>query len=320
MKEKIKNRLIFFLKYAIGLALLGWAAWRFDFTQIVDTIGSISITALLASLFLSVLSLTLQFRRWRYLIGRHSADYEEKDLLPAFFAGCALRLLIPGGHAEITKIFLLPGRKRGKAAAFVLEKYFETYLKFMLILIALPLILIEYRTILWGIAAIGVILYFFLPRLLRISLIKKYQEKDINYRQIFFHTLLFSLAVFITLVLQYFVLLNDSETISFSESLLGVIFVWGAGLLPISISGLGVRENLAAHFFGLFSISAETAVAMAFFVFLTNILTPALIGAFFIYRKRKTLKRAGREIRYTTKKIYRRYKSKSKTPPFLKGD
>jgi len=89
MKEKIKNRLIFFLKYAVGFALLGWAAWRFDFTQIVDTIGSISITALLASLFLSVLSLTQQFQlRWKTV---------RKNVQPGFHAHLILKLKLAAG-------------------------------------------------------------------------------------------------------------------------------------------------------------------------------------------------------------------------------
>ena len=206
MKEMIKNRLLFVLKYIIGLSLLGWIIWRFDFGQIIKSISGIHFITLVLVLMMTVLNLTIQFRRWRFLIGRHSADYSEKDLLPAFFAGFALRLMIPGGHAEITKIFMLPGKKSGKVVAFTLEKYFETYFKFMLILIALPLVFAEYKTVLWPLAVLGIVFYFFLPRLLSLSFFERFHEKDLNYRQIFFFTLLFSISIFISLIIQYYIL------------------------------------------------------------------------------------------------------------------
>ena len=310
MKEMIKNRLLFVLKYIIGLSLLGWIIWRFDFGQIIKSISGIHFITLVLVLMMTVLNLTIQFRRWRFLIGRHSADYSEKDLLPAFFAGFALRLMIPGGHAEITKIFMLPGKKSGKVVAFTLEKYFETYFKFMLILIALPLVFAEYKTVLWPLAVLGIVFYFFLPRLLSLSFFERFHEKDLNYRQIFFFTLLFSISIFISLIIQYYILLNDSAAIGIEQTALVVVFIWGAGLIPISISGLGVRENLAAYFLAFYGIAAETAVAAAFFIFVTNIILPALIGAFFIYKKRKTLGTAGKEIKQVTKNIYQQYKNK----------
>lgn len=310
MKELIKKPLLFVLKYIIGLSLLVWIIRRFDFGQIIQSISGIHFITLLLVLTMTALNLTIQFRRWRFLIGRHSADYQEKDLLPAFFAGFALRMMIPGGHAEITKIFMLPGKKSGKVLAFTLEKYFETYFKFMLILIALPLVFDEYKAYLWPLAALGIVFYFFLPRLLSLSFLKKFHEKDLNYKQIFFYTLLFSVSIYIVLIFQYYILLNNGASIGIEQTALSVIFIWGAGLIPISVSGLGVRETLAAYFLALYGIAAETAVASAFFIFLTNIILPALIGAFFIYMKRKTLGSAGREIKQATKNIYRQYKDK----------
>jgi len=307
MKNIFKQRLIFILKYLTGLGLLSWVMLRFDFGRILTTIGQISLGVLFFSFVLTVLNLTIQFRRWRYLIGKHSADYREQDLLPAFFAGFALRLMIPGGHAEITKIFMLPGKKGGKVVAFALEKYFEAYFKFMLILIALPVVFTEYKALLWSVAAIGVVFYFFLPQLLGLSFIKKFREKSLNYRQIFLYTLIYSVSIFICLSLQYYLLLNDSAPVGIGHTLMAVIFVWGAGLIPISISGLGVRENVAAYFLAGYGFPAEAAVGIAFFIFLTNIILPALIGAFFIYHRRKTLHEAGKQIKQATQNMYQSF-------------
>ena len=291
----------------VGLLILGWLLWRFDLRQIARAISTFSPAALLAVILISAGNLSIQFYRWHYLIRHHSDHYEKNDLLPSFFAGFAFRLIIPGGHAEISKIFLIPGKKTGKVFAFGLEKYFETYIKIIFVLLALPVVFSAYRFWLWPGALAGVILYFFLPSLMKKGILGKYQEKEVNYNRVFSRTLLFSLSVFACLVLQYYILLNDSHTIGIEDTILTAVFIWGAGLIPISISGLGIREGFAVYFLGRLGVGAPVAVAVSLFVFSLNVLLPAFIGLIFIYRRRKYLKEAGVHIKNATKTMYQNW-------------
>jgi len=307
MKEILKQRILFTAKYAVGLFILGWLLWRFDYRQIALAVTSFSRTVILGVLFVSLANLTLQFFRWRYLVQHHSEHYRPKDLLPSFFAGFAFRLIIPGGHAEISKIFLIPGKKAGKVFAFGLEKYFETYIKMVFILMALPTVFSEYRLWFWPGALAGIAVYFFLPVIMKKAFWNKYQEKEVNYNRVFFRTLLFSLSIFSCLVLQYYLLLNNSQSISLFQTILAAVFIWGAGLIPISVSGLGVRESLAVFFLGRLGIEAAVAVGVSLFVFSMNALLPALIGLIFIYRRRKYLNDAGVNIKEATKTFYQNW-------------
>jgi hypothetical protein len=69
-----------------------------------------------------------------------------------------------------------------------------------------------------------------------------------------------------------------------------VVYLWGSGIIPISISGLGVREGLAVYFLKIYGISPAHAVATSLFLFTINTVTPAMIGVYHIYKKRSFLK------------------------------
>ena len=191
MKDFIKKRLSFLFKYIIGIVLLVWILSRVDRAQMIDAISSIHFLVLISLLVFAVVNVGVQFLRWKYLVESHSDHYNKKDLLPSFFAGFALRLMIPGGHAEITKVFLLPGKKRGKVVAFGIEKFFQTYIKLILVLITIPLVFPKYRLVLWIAAGIAMASYFFLPMVFRHSLMKKLQDKTVNYHRLFVFTLLY---------------------------------------------------------------------------------------------------------------------------------
>ena len=303
MKEQFKKQLSFVLKYLIGTVLLVWVLARIDRSQMVETILSISWQTLSLLLFIAILNILTQYFRWRYLVENHSNHYASKDLIPSFFAGFAFRLLIPGGHAEITKIFLLPGKKGGKVVAFGIEKFFQTYIKIVLVLMALAFQFSEYR-FLWIFVLLGTAAYFFMPLIFKLNILKRFQEKEINYNRIFLRTLIYSMAVFFLLILQYYILLNDSHSIGFLETALTSIFIWGAGLIPISVSGLGVRENLAAYILTQYQIPAYAAVGTSLLIFFINAIIPALVGSIYIIRRRADLKDAKGTIKSVTQSIY----------------
>ena len=131
--------------------------------------------------------------------------------------------------------------------------------------------------------------YIFIPKF---SMLKSLYEKPVNYNRIFFWSVVFSAGVYAVMVLQYHILLVSSFPISFSSTAYTVVFLWSAGVIPISISGLGVREGLAVYFFNLYGVPGAYAVATSLFLFVLNAIIPALIGLYYIYHKRKHLKDA----------------------------
>lgn len=287
MKQLIKNKLAYILKFSVGFVLIGWILSRVDKQQVIEYFLSLNLSTLLFILLFSAISISIQFLRWKYLVISNSASFEIKDIIPSFFAGYSFRLMIPGGHAEISKIFLLPGKKRGKAVAVGMEKIFQTYIKLVLIFIVLPFSFPVYQGIFYIILFALILLLFIFPKF---GWLKFLQEKEVNNIKVFLNTLLYSLGIFLIMTIQYFILLNQVNDIQFFETMHTVVYLWGSGIIPISISGLGVREGLAVYFLNFYGISPAYAVSTSLFLFSLNTVTPALIGVYFIYKKRQHLR------------------------------
>ncbi len=288
--EKIsrwKNILLYILKMIIGLALVVWILSRIDMGEFTGYFLSLDISMLLLIIPLSGLSLYIQYLRWRYMVSNYSDHFDFKDLIPSFFAGFTFRLLIPGGHAELSKVLLLPGQKRGKVVAFGMERIFQTMIKIMLSVWLLTIHFPQYYYIYIIISIIVIAGYIFIPQF---SMLKSLYEKPVNYNRIFIWSVVFSAGVYAVMVIQYYILLVTTFPISFSSTAYTVVFLWSAGVIPISISGLGVREGLAVYFFNLYGVPGAYAVATSLFLFVLNAIIPALIGLYYIYQKRKYLK------------------------------
>jgi uncharacterized membrane protein YbhN (UPF0104 family) len=312
MKSFIKERILFIFKYLTGLALLVWILSRVDRSQIFATLTEVSIPVFLLIFLLVIINLGSQFSRWKYLIESNSNHYDTRDLLPSFFAGFAFRLMIPGGHAEISKIFLMPGKKNGKIFAFGIEKFFQTFIKLLLVLVALPLVFPDLKIYFWSLTIVVIAAYFIIPRVLKFSFFSRMQEREVHYPKIFLRTLVYSIAVFICMTLQYYLLINQVHEIGLGPTALVVIFILGAGLLPISVSGLGVRENLAVFFLAQYAIPGSTAVGFSLLVFVLNAIIPALVGVYFIMAKRQHLKDA----RGALSSVKHRLSIRNKVPQF----
>ena len=283
MTSLIKQRIIYLIQFVTGMALVTWILMQIDRDQFMAYFANLSFFPLVGVGVLSIAGLVVQFQRWKYLVEQYSLSFSVKDLIPSFFAGFTFRLMIPGGHAEFSKIFLLPGKKRGKALAYGMEKIFQTLIKIVALLIVFPLSFPGYTIHALLIGVLIMIGYFYFPR---IPILKGFQEKDVRYHQVFGMNVLYSIGVFVTMGVQYYLLLNQTNVISLSETLHVVVYLWAAGMVPVSISGLGVREGLAVYFLSAYGISGAHAVATSLFLFTMNTIGPALVGAYYIFKNR----------------------------------
>ena len=290
MKEKIT----YLVKILIGLSLVLWILSQIDRSRFYDYFLEMDLTAIVLVLPLSLLSLLIQFWRWKYLVSSYSSDYHDRDLIPSFFAGFAFRLMIPGGHAELSKVFLLPGKKRGKVVAFGMERIFQSIIKIVLAVGLLMVHFPQYKIISVITILATIAVYFILPH---VRYLTGLYEKQVNYHFIFVKSLWYSAGVYGVMLVQYYILLRQAYPVSLGATAYTVVYLWSAGLVPVSISGLGIREGLAVYFFSLYGVPAAFSVASSLFLFVFNAILPALAGVYYIYQKRENL----REIRTSFK-------------------
>jgi len=283
MDSRLKQKIIYAIQIFIGLTLVIVILMQVDQLQFIDYFKNLSVTILVIIFCLSGIGLNIQFRRWKYLVERYSINFNSVDLLPSFFAGFTFRLLIPGGHAEFSKIFLLPGKKKGKILAFSMEKFAQGLIKIFALLIVLPFTFPGYKIYSMFFLLLLILGYFLFPR---IPVFKNLQEKDVNYHHVIGMNLIFALGIFIIMGLQYYLLLNLDNSVSLLATYHTSVYLWSAGMVPISVSGLGIREGLAIYFFNFYNVSAAHAVATSLFLFTINTIVPALVGIYYIYKNR----------------------------------
>lgn len=87
--------------------------------------------------------------------------------------------------------------------------------------------------------------------------------------------------------LQYYLILNQMAPISMLKTWLGIALTNVSNSIPITISGLGLREGFAIHFLKDFGFGAEQAVAATLSLFIFQDLIPAGIGAIVLIRAKR---------------------------------
>ncbi len=116
-------------------------------------------------------------------------------------------------------------------------------------------------------------------------------------RQMMFKTFLLSLGIQILLILMIAaVALGIGQRLSFTELFVFVPIILTVMIIPVSISGFGVREGAFVVLFGLTGISAPVSVSISFLWYLAT-MAASLIGLFEYLRYRKQAAGSGQSSR-----------------------
>jgi uncharacterized membrane protein YbhN (UPF0104 family) len=63
--------------------------------------------------------------------------------------------------------------------------------------------------------------------------------------------------------------------------------IWIVTIIPITLSGIGLREGAFVYFYGLLGVGSEKAMIASLLTFLLLIVTPALIGSLILIIDKK---------------------------------
>lgn len=287
MKRKLKNIFFYFLKLAVSIALV-WIAFRkIDPDNLTHYLSSLPFSLTVIVFLLGILNLFLQFIRFHYIIEECRHDISIKDLIKVFFIGFAFRLTIPGGHGEAAKMLFIPGATRNRITAYGIEKLSISALIIFLFGPAALILFPNKINFLWIsiIPFAGIILLYALKNK---PWIRKWLLSGTRYRLISVKTIMMTLVVYAVFITQYWVLLRvfglDWITVAAV-----CVFVMGAAALPVSVSGLGIRENASAYLLSGFGIAPAVGVGVPLMVFCINVVLPAIAGGVLIFlMKRKS--------------------------------
>lgn len=319
----MKNALIKILKYGVSISLLLflYSKLEINIPKIVESIKHPSYLFFSFGIVVLVLPL-IGVNRWKYFLSIIGIREKFFSLYKITHLSQFYGLLLPSSSGFIAiKIFMIEKKYPqyiGKAGSSVfIEKAFGIYILVFLGVIGsfflnnTPNIFLVRSTII-GMFAFLLAFYFVLrsPKLsiwctglanrTNINLLKHilaYAEKfslsiaEFPIRRAFFISVglifLFQLSTILNVYIIFRVF-GVSIPFMYHVGFMPIIFI--LSMIPISISGLGVREGFFVYFYGLIGVDPEIAVTVSLVNYLILSVTPAVIGGLISLFSNTTLK------------------------------
>ena len=318
----IKNKFFrykHYLQIALSIVILTIIFYKIDTKVALTLIFSIDWVTMILILSISAIKFFSQAVNWYYYLKIMSVsqseihavrkrlgtmgggmNYSFFTILKTHTIGLALRFFLPGGFATFGKAFYLdPEKKKDTVYSVFLEKFYIVWVIWFFAIWVLvfqnPFIsdndlLNHFMTFIFLLFAIILtalpfILPYFLQRVTNKEVKSTYYKSIaiILPLQILFEVLSFAL---------YFIILQSllGLSLSFFDVSFAVAIILVANTIPITYSGIGLRETASALLLPRLGIPVEMAVGVSLIIFLFNSVIPAIPGVFFIaIHKRKNI-------------------------------
>lgn len=280
--------LTYLLKVGFSVFILYLVLSRMDLPLLGSFIRQMPFWLLFSLFLLSVLRHFIQLNNWRCSLHLNPFyRYHRRELISSYLVAQPLRFLIPGGHASLAKIYYLQNSSRlASLISTTVERLFMTWAT-------------------WSFAAIAAFSYFsslslplrlflmlfasFMPviALLVLALVPKWRIYMESYVRQAPRMMLLQIGNTLIMYLQYYLVLNHLGLISALDTYIGMALTNISNSIPITISGLGLREGFAIFFLKGFGFEAEQAVAATLTVFVFQDCMPALVGLYFLITGKK---------------------------------
>ncbi|MCL6495845.1 MAG: flippase-like domain-containing protein [Ignavibacterium sp.] len=310
---KHKKILIPTVKIFIAIGLLYYLVYNIQISDIINAATEANVSLLLITLALSVVNLYIQFYKWKITVSTLLNENSNRKIFYSLFLGFSAAVFTP---ARIGEYF-------GRAIAFkdksllqvtlatLIDKLFPLLIVAFFGSIASILFIHFYYDVSFYLTVslfiVLFVLFYFIVllifnknfwdnllfnRIQRTKILSKYFDKisklkNLDHRysiKMIFVSLLFYLCYLI----QYVILVS-----AFSHHYEFIDYFWAGNLLmfsktiipPVSFGELGIREGASVFFIQQFGENAAVGFNASIFLFIINVLLPALVGLSLIFRK-----------------------------------
>lgn len=269
------------IKLCISSALLYFIFARTGLTEILRTLGGINIFAFIAAIFLYLLAQLISTLRWKLLL---PGGFGLKKLFSLYMIGAFFNSFLPGiiGGDAIKGFYLY--KTTGKVGLALASVFMDRYLG-LVVLIAICAVAFPFgyqylhgTNIAW--VLLSVILSFIIGSFLFFGLRIGKQIKHLADLYNYFHIYrnergtigkALLLSVFVQLAgfsAVYILAQGLGQNIPFLSLFIYLPLIILVSMIPISISGLGVREGAFVLFFGFIGVKPEasTAISLSWFI------------------------------------------------------
>lgn len=272
------------IKVAVSTALLYIVLSKTGLEQVFSMLKGMSLPVFISAIFLYILAQVISTLRWKLLL---PGVLGVRKLFSLYMIGAFFNTLLPGviGGDAVKGLYLY--KATGKGSLTMASIFMDRYLGFAVLIAIcaiafpfgykyfhgsriewlLPLVVLSF--------IIGSFIVFGLRLGKRIKILSGFYDYFHAYRnqkEVIGKTLLLSVLVQFSGIFSVYILaLGIGQHIPFLACLIFVPLIVMFTTLPISISGLGVREGAFVLFFGLIGIKpgVATAISLLWFVSMT---------------------------------------------------
>ncbi|MGC9045575.1 MAG: lysylphosphatidylglycerol synthase transmembrane domain-containing protein [Thermodesulfovibrio sp.] len=291
MKKYIK----FFIRFAVTVLLILYLFKKIDITHVLNTLFLINPLIFLSASFLYILSSYISTLRWKIFLPQQHLKISE--LFSLYLIGSFFNNVLPGIiGGDLIKIFMIKekaGLKKALASVFM-ERYTGL---FALLLIGFAFFCLFYKNLpqhrlMWSVplSFLSFILAsLFLLLLGKIKFFKEFHDYVLSFtRKQILQAIFYSFLVQFTIIVSvYVIFLGIDISVSFIEVCIFLPIIILISMLPISVSGIGVREWCFIIFFGK-SFDKAQVVAVSLLWFMSQVFA-SLVGGVEYLRFKKTL-------------------------------
>lgn len=317
----MKNKIILLLKLILTSLLLAYIFIKIPFSSILNAIYSADVVLILVSVLLTIPVFLLSSFETKYLTSIQKMSISFKEILKVDLTTGFYSLFLPGvlagGPVKWYK-FSKYGSKSSAAAVVVYNRYLEILIVvFLGIIFSFPSLITrdhENLLLVWFAALILLLACYLLPlhanSLMKIEklfdiiplpqVIKVKAKSFFNAMHQFQNLSLEDhLKIFFLMLIYHFIsvlsfyALTNAINISINIFVLGWIrsVIMIVTMIPISISGFGVREWSLVYLLNFYGIPAGDAVALSFLSYFKNLTAPIAGGILelkdFLFSKNK---------------------------------
>ncbi len=303
-----------FFKIPVSLILIGWIVYKVDISKVWHIVQHARGWWFLAALGLHIFGYWVSGERWKVLLKAQGVEVSLSLTIKSYLVGTFFNQFLPtivGGDVVRGMDTARPCGSLTKSLTIILfERFTGIIVLLMLVSTGIILQLGRFKEVsYWPILVLGFLVIAAVIFLWKEGINLGFLEKKIPFRfgkaivrkiSTVFDILVrfrshpwplvevigWGLALQLLFILHYYFLsIAFFLHLPFSFFMVVIPVIFLLSMLPVSINGIGVRENLFVYFFAKVSVSPEKSLAIAWMGFVM-ILCYALVGGV-IYMVRK---------------------------------
>ena len=314
--RKNKTAIIFAVKILIAAGMLIYLSSSIEYDKILSAIENANLLLIAFAFLLSFANIYLQYYKWRLTCGQVLEEKKRSKILTSLFYGFSAGTITPLRIGEYFGRAIVFKNKSivQVTVATLIDKFFPLMIvAFVGSVTSILFFYFYYNTSIYLTLSLFIVLftlfYFFAMLLLsrrfwdsiffsRLkkstrfkSLMEKLQVLKSLDRKYFYRMTLISSLFYLCFLLQLAILVS-----AFSHNYNFINYIWAGNLImfaktiipPFSLGELGIREGASIYFLTQFGETASAAFNASIFLFIINLLIPALVGLVLLLKRNDT--------------------------------